>query len=97
MKNFYLAQRVVKVLAVLIHMFEQQVQPERMAGVGASGFRVGELRGVFVPREFGQNPINPVGVFGFALVELVFQVTGVFLQPVGCVSQNICVADVRLQ
>jgi len=78
-------------------MFEQQVQPERVAGVGASGVGVGEFRGVFVPREFGQNPINPVGVFGFALVELVFQVAGVFLQPVGCVSQNICVADVSLR
>ena len=68
-----------------------------MAGVGASGFRVGEFRGVFVLREFGQNPINPVGVFGFALVELVFQVAGVFLQPVGCVSQNIRAADVSLR
>ena len=53
-------------------MFEQQVQPERVAGVGASGFRVGEFRGVFMLREFGQNPINPVGVVGFALVEFVF-------------------------
>ena len=78
-------------------MFEQQVQPERVAGVGASGVGIGELGGVFVLREFGQNPINPVGVFGFALVELVFQVTGVFLQPVGCVSQNIRVADVPLR
>ena len=78
-------------------MFEQQVQPECVAGVGASGVGVGEFRGVFVLREFGQNPINPVGVVGFALVELVFQVAGVFLQPVGGIPQNVCAADVSLR
>ena len=68
-----------------------------MAGVGASGAGIGEFGRPFVLREFGQNPINPVGVFGFALVKFVFQVVGVFLQLVGCVSQNICVGDVSLR